>query len=78
VLCCAVLCCAVLSNDVLVVLPTPLCYVMSCPNAMSSLCRAVLLSCPACSKLVLKEKGIAGFYKGWGSYTLLACKPAIQ
>lgn len=27
---------------------------------------------------VLKTKGIKGFYKGWGSYTLLACKPAIQ
>jgi len=27
---------------------------------------------------VMKTKGIAGFYKGWGSYTLLACKPAIQ
>ena len=31
-----------------------------------------------CSNEVLKTKGIKGFYKGWGSYTLLACKPAIQ
>ena len=30
------------------------------------------------SNEVLKTKGIKGFYKGWGSYTLLACKPAIQ
>ena len=27
---------------------------------------------------ILKAKGIGGFYKGWGSYLLLALKPAIQ
>lgn len=27
---------------------------------------------------IVRSKGIGGFYKGWGSYLLLACKPALQ
>ena len=30
------------------------------------------------ARAILKAKGIGGFYKGWGSYLLLALKPAIQ